>query len=75
MSNVHFSRKFPLQNLKNCFPKGNFNGIWLIKVEHKYKWIVEIKFEKKKQLFRYDFRDKKKSEQRHQNAEFKLITS
>ena len=35
------------QNLKNHFPKGIFNKIWLKVAEHEYIYIFEIKFEKK----------------------------
>ena len=34
------------QNLKNYFPKGIFNEIWLKVEEHEYIYIFEIKFEK-----------------------------
>ena len=38
--------------MKNHFPKGIFNKIWLKVREHKYIYIFEIKFEKR--LFCYE---------------------
>ena len=35
------------QNLKNHFPNGFFNEIWIKVGEHEYIYISEIKFEKK----------------------------
>ena len=40
------------QNLKNNFPNGIFNEIWLKVGEHEYIYIFEIKFEKKNILFK-----------------------
>ena len=44
------------ENWKTTFPKDFFHKNWLIIADHRYKFISEIKFEKK--LFRYGLRGK-----------------